>query len=227
MKTADGVRTRRTRVKICGIRCAEDARLAIDLGADALGFNTWPGSKRFLELAREESWLRTLPPFISRVALLVNAPLQQALAVAGLPYIDALQLHGDEDAAYVTALLKSGKQVIKALRVRAVEDLDTATTFPTPHFLIDAHVAGLYGGTGVAADWGLASEFRQRFPEKTLILAGGLRPDNVAAAVAAVEPYAVDVSSGVEGENGRKDPELVRRFIEEVGKMYRSSHPHC
>jgi len=208
------VETARVRVKICGITCAQDAHAAIALGADALGFNTWRGSKRSLDLAAAGAWLRELPPFVARVALTVNAPLEEAQRIAALGFVDAVQLHGDEDAPYCEALASGGRTVIKALRVRVADDLAVVPSFPAASFLIDAHVAGLFGGTGVPVDLDLAREFRRRFPEKPLILAGGLNPENVARAVDAVRPYAVDVSSGVEAEPGRKDYRLVKAFIE-------------
>jgi phosphoribosylanthranilate isomerase len=204
----------RTRVKICGITNRQDAEAAIALGADALGFNTWRGTRRFIDLEQEGEWLRELPPFVAKVALLVNAPLADAERVARLPFIDALQLHGDEDAGYCRAIAQFGKPWVKALRVRDAADLAAGMQLGTRFILIDAHVAGAYGGTGVRVDLSIAAEFRQQHPEIGVILAGGLRPENVAAAVRAVRPYAVDVSSGVEREPGRKNPALMKAFIE-------------
>lgn len=202
------------RVKICGITNEHDARTSIALGASALGFNTWTGSKRFLDLANAGTWIAELPPFVTRVALLVNAPIQEAERVARLPFIDAVQLHGDEDAAYCAQLARVGRPLIKALRLCSTAALAGLERFATRHFLIDAHVEGQFGGTGVAADPALAKEFTARYPEATLILAGGLRPENVAAAVKEVRPFGVDVSSGVEAGAGRKDARLVREFVE-------------
>jgi len=206
----------RTRVKICGLTCAEDAAAAIALGADALGFNTWSGSKRCIDLDREASWLAELPPFVTKVALTVNAPIEEAARSARLPFIDAIQLHGDEDSDYCRRLMGSERPVIKALRIREPADLDIVPGHPSRFFLLDAHVPGQFGGTGVEADLGLAAAFRSRFPWLALILAGGLRPDNVARAIRAVRPYAVDVSSGVESSPGRKDFGLMKAFMEAV-----------
>lgn len=210
------LQTNRVRVKICGITNQRDAEEAIACGADALGFNTWPGTKRFIDLEREASWIRQLPPFVSRVALVVNASLADAQRIAALPFIDAVQFHGDEDAAYCAKFTATGKMFIKALRIRKEEDLQGVDAFSTRHVLIDAHVAGLFGGTGVRVDLSLATLLRERFPSLTLVLAGGLRPDNVAEAVLTVQPFAVDVSSGVESEPGKKDPGLLRAFISAV-----------
>ncbi|MHA3773899.1 phosphoribosylanthranilate isomerase [Verrucomicrobiota bacterium sgz303538] len=206
----------RVRVKICGITNQRDAEEAIACGADALGFNTWPGTKRFIDLEREASWIRQLPPFVSRVALVVNATLDEAQRIAALPFVDALQFHGDEDAAYCAKFAATGKMFIKALRIRKEEDLQGIDAFSTKHVLIDAHVAGLFGGTGVRVDLSLATLLRERFPSLTLVLAGGLRPDNVSEAVRTVRPFAVDVSSGVESEPGKKDAGLLRAFISAV-----------
>ncbi len=207
---------RRVRVKICGITNQEDAELAIALGADALGFNTWRGTKRFIDLEKESGWLHELPPFVTKVALLVNEPIAEAERIARFSFIDALQLHGDEDAAYCAAVRRIGRPFIKALRVREPADFSQLDGFETRHFLIDAHVQGLFGGTGVRVDLNLAAEFRRQNPRLALILAGGLRPENVYEAVRQVRPYAVDVSSGVESKPGRKDAALLRAFIEAV-----------
>jgi phosphoribosylanthranilate isomerase len=202
------------RVKICGITNEHDARTSIVLGASALGFNTWHGSKRYLDLATAGGWIAELPPFVTRVALLVNAPLAEAERVARLPFIDALQLHGDEDAQYCAQVARFGRPFIKALRLRSAAELEGLERFATRHFLIDAHVEGQFGGTGITADLALAKEFSARYLDATLILAGGLRAENVAAAVREVRPFGVDVSSGVEAGAGRKDAALVRAFVE-------------
>jgi phosphoribosylanthranilate isomerase len=205
---------RRVRVKVCGITCAEDAEAAVELGVDALGFNTWRGSKRYLDLEKAAEWLREIPPFVTRVALTVNATLEEARRIAELGFIDAVQLHGDEDAEYCRALRASGKTVIKALRVAAAEDLAAADAFPGRAILLDAKVPGEFGGTGVAVELELARRFREEHPERAVILAGGLRPETVAPAVEMVRPFGVDVSSGVEVTAGRKDRGLMRGFLE-------------
>lgn len=206
----------KVRVKICGITNEADARAAVELGASALGFNTWRGGKRFLDLAAAGSWLNSLPLFVSKVALLVNASLDEAAEVARLPFIDALQLHGDETPEYCEEVARFGRPFIKAIRLQREEDLDGLERFSTRYFLLDAHVPGEFGGTGVAADPALVKAFRERYPDHPLTLAGGLRPENVGAAVAALRPDAVDVSSGVESTPGRKDRERMRAFIEAV-----------
>lgn len=206
----------RVRVKICGITNREDALNAVASGVDALGFNTWPGTPRMIDLHGAAEWMRRLPPFISRVALLVNASLEEARAVAALPYIDAVQLHGSESPEYCQVLLESGKQVIKALRMKSESDVRGLQLYEGCRFLIDAHVPGQFGGTGVEADLKLVKLFCECYPGEPLILAGGLRPDNVGRIIRETRPYAVDTSSGVEAAPGKKSVELMRSFCAAV-----------
>ncbi|MEA3212147.1 MAG: phosphoribosylanthranilate isomerase [Chthoniobacter sp.] len=218
----------RVRVKICGVTNRADAELAIALGADALGFNFFEGSKRCISLDREGEWMAALPPFVTRVAVLVNAPLEEAQRVAAHPAIDWVQLHGDEDERWCADFAQApapamphllpGQPFIKALRLRDAATIARAHRFSTRHVLLDAQAGAAYGGTGTLIDLELAAEFARRQPELTLILAGGLTPGNVAGAVRTVRPFAVDVASGVElaGNPRRKDPERVRAFVEAV-----------
>jgi len=206
----------RVRVKICGLTNEEDARAAIELGADALGFNLWPGSKRHLDLDRESSWIQGLPPFVTRVAVLVNVPLDEAHRIAGHPAIDLVQFHGDEDETYCAAFAKSGLPFIKALRIRDAASLENAARFSTPHVLVDAAAGAAYGGTGTRLAPALAAEAVRRFPSLKIILAGGLTPENVAEAIRTARPYAVDVTSGVELQPGRKDHAKLALFLAAV-----------
>ena len=205
--------TSHVRVKICGITNRDDALAAIACGADALGFNLFPGSKRHIVLDEHAGWLRELPPFITRVAVLVNAPLDEARRVASHPAIDLVQLHGDEDADYGRAL---GRPFIKALRVSGRETLAAAAACGTPLVLLDAHIPGSFGGTGTLADLDLAAELVRTRPELHVILAGGLHAENVVEVIARVRPWAVDVASGVEAEPRRKDSAKMRAFCEAV-----------
>lgn len=204
----------RVRVKICGITCREDAEAAISAGADALGFNAWPGSKRHLDVAAAGPWLRELPGFVSRVVLCVNHPLEEALRLGTLPFIDAAQFHGDEPDDYCARYSAGGRPFIRAVRPRSREDLERLSMLGTRQVLLDAAVPGAYGGTGAKADLELAAEAVARFPGLCVILAGGLEPDNVAEAVRVVRPYAVDVASGVESAPGKKDPLKMRDFVQ-------------
>jgi phosphoribosylanthranilate isomerase len=203
----------RVRVKICGLTNAADARAAIELGADALGFNLFPDSARCVDLAREATWISTLPPFVTRVAVLVNVPLLEARRVSEHPEIDLVQFHGDEDEAYCAEFSRLGRPFLKALRVRDASSLENADRFSTPHVLLDAHADTAYGGTGLRLDPVVAAEAVRRFPALQIVLAGGLRPENVAEAVREVAPYAVDVASGVESEPRRKDRAKMAAFI--------------
>jgi len=203
----------RVRVKICGLTSRENALEAIRLGADALGFNLHPGSKRYLTLDREAEWIGALPPFVTRVAVLVNVSLDEALQVAANPAIDIVQFHGDEDEAYCAKFAETGWPFIKALRLRDAAGIASATRFSTANLLLDANTGRAFGGTGTLIDLGLASECVRRHPSLRFTLAGGLKPENVADAVRVVKPYAVDVASGVESAPGIKDAEKMRAFI--------------
>jgi phosphoribosylanthranilate isomerase len=203
----------RVRVKICGLTRRENALEAIRLGADALGFNLYPGSKRHVTLDREADWIRALPPFVTRVAVLVNVSLDEALRVAAHPAIDLVQFHGDEDEAYCAKFAESGRPFIKALRLRDGGSVDSAPHFSTSNLLLDANAGAAFGGTGTLIDLDLAAECVKQHPNLKFTLAGGLKSENVAEAVRVVKPYAVDVASGVESAPGIKDGEKMRAFI--------------
>ena len=206
----------RVAVKICGLTNQEDALAAVEAGADMLGFNTWIGTKRHIDLKNNAAWIASLP--VIRIALLVNATLPEAAKIAEVPLIDALQLHGDEDEDYCAAAAALGKPIIKAIRAKDAASFRNADCFSTPHILLDAMVPGTYGGTGSRLDTGLVRQFQSQFPRLTLWIAGGLTPENVADATTAIRPAAVDVSSGVEREVGRKDMAKMRAFVAEAQK---------
>ncbi len=194
------------RVKICGITRLEDALLAARLGADALGFNFWPGSKRFVAPDAARAIVDRLPPFVTPVGVFVNQPPAEVLATAARAGMALVQLHGDEPPEGVNAL---PVPVIKAFRVADRGSLAALDRYRVRAFLLDAPSTG-FGGSGVTFDWDLAREAAER---ATVLLAGGLRPENVQDAVRAVRPYGVDVASGVESSPGVKDPEKLARFI--------------
>jgi phosphoribosylanthranilate isomerase len=200
----------RTRIKICGFTREADVDAAVDAGADALGFNLWPGSARHVNAERAATLARRLPPFVMPVLLFVNAqPGEIAHALALVPHA-LLQFHGDETPAHCQA---AGHPYIRAARMADGFDLlDFASEFHSAQaLLLDAHVAG-YGGAGKVFDWSL-------LPTSVplpLVLSGGLHPANVAAGIARVRPWAVDVSSGVEVSKGVKDAALMRRFCQAV-----------
>jgi len=206
-----------THVKVCGIKSLEDALAALEAGADMLGFNFYARSPRYVAPAVARKIIESLTGDVSCVGVFVNesapADVERIALEAGL---DAVQLHGDESPEYCQSL--RGLKTIKALRVGADYSADSAAAYGTDAVLLDAYVAGARGGTGHTFDWTLAALTRERVPR--LFLAGGLTPDNVALAVAAVRPYAVDVCSGVETAPGRKSPELMRRFVEQVKSVF-------
>lgn len=204
------------RVKICGVTHPDDAALAAEFGADALGLNFYARSPRCLDVDRDAAFLRALPAGVRRIGVLVNAPLAFIERLLGEGVVDAVQLHGDEDETYCRALQTAGLPFIKAIRVRDEQSLAAPERYGTTHLLLDAFRPEAYGGTGHSLDWSLAAKFAAAHPET--ILSGGLHPGNVAQAVATVSPFAVDVASGVEGEAGprRKDPAKMRAFFAAV-----------
>ncbi|MEO6741306.1 MAG: phosphoribosylanthranilate isomerase [Chthoniobacteraceae bacterium] len=204
----------RIAVKICGITNRDDALAAVDAGADLLGFNTWSGSKRFMNLGKNADWIAAIPRPVVRVALLVNATPEETQRVAAFGCVDALQFHGDEDAAFCRWAAGLGKPIIKALRAKDRAVLEHAGNFSTTHVLLDAHVPGEFGGTGARVDLALACEFKRSNPALSLWLAGGLTPENIGEAVRAVRPAVADVSSGVECEPGRKDAAKMRALAQ-------------
>ena len=201
------------KVKVCGMTNLEDALAAVEAGADALGFNFYTLSSRYIALEAARVIIRELPASILCVGVFVNEETPAAVArMAAESGVGAVQLHGDESPEYCAAL--GDYQVIKALRVGKDFMPEVATRYPARSILLDAFSARARGGTGEMFDWALARRTRELVAQ--LYLAGGLTPLNVAGAIAAVAPYAVDVCSGVEREPGRKDAARVRAFVAAV-----------
>ena len=190
------------RIKICGITNLEDAKAAVHLGADALGF-VFAESPRRISPEKARQITNQLPPFVAKVGVFVNAPLTHLRRVRDYCGLDAVQLHGEESADYIMSL---GPGVIKALRLNG----KPLGELPKAALLLDAYDPRLRGGTGKLCDWRRAQEIAR---ERLVILAGGLDPGNVAQAINQIKPYAVDVSSGVESEPGRKDHGKIASFI--------------
>ncbi|MBI3997714.1 MAG: phosphoribosylanthranilate isomerase [Armatimonadetes bacterium] len=199
------------RVKICGIQDEAAAVAAADAGASAIGLIFAP-SRRQVSTALARRIAGALPPFVSRVGVVVNAPLDRMRAWIDGVRLDAVQLHGDETPEYCAAVRALGVTVIKAVQVAGPLDVAALRALPVAAILLDTHRAGVRGGTGQTFDWTLAAPVARVLP---VILSGGLTPENVAAGIRAVRPYGVDVSSGVETE-GRKDPDKIRAFIAAV-----------
>jgi phosphoribosylanthranilate isomerase len=204
----------RIRVKICGITSAADALAAIEYGADALGFNFCPRSKRYIDLETAREWIEKLPPKICKVAVLVDPTWAEARRIGQLTFIDALQLHGNESPEFCQRLAKSGIRFAKALAVTDTKSIADIPSFSTDTFVLDSAFRGEFGGSGKTFPWQLARRFIESHLTFRVILAGGLTPENVAQAVSEVRPFAVDVTSGVESRPGRKDRALLRAFIE-------------
>jgi len=196
------------RVKICGITNLEDALHAVRCGADALGFVFHPRSPRWIRPEQVRAITGGLPPFVTTVGLFVNQSAEEIRKVVNFCGLDVIQLHGDETPQACLDLAPC--RVVKALRLRDAGSLDGVGNYPVCAVLLDAWVPDQFGGTGHRCDWQLAAEVAR---ERTTILAGGLDPGCVAAAVRQVQPYAVDVSSGVERSPGLKDSEKVAAFI--------------
>jgi phosphoribosylanthranilate isomerase len=202
------------RAKICGITRLEDAELAADLGAWALGFILWPGSPRACDPAVAAGIAREVRRRVDTVGVFVNSPLDEIAQLADLIGFTHVQLHGDEGPAFCDAVTqRTGCKVIKAVRVASGADLQQLARFHTDFHLLDAAVGKLRGGSGQAWDWALAARHRSSVP---VILSGGLHADNVADGIAAVRPWGVDTASGTESEPGIKDPARVEAFLAAV-----------
>ncbi|AJY68599.1 N-(5'-phosphoribosyl)anthranilate isomerase [Geobacter sulfurreducens] len=195
------------RVKICGITSLEDALVAVEAGADALGFVFHDESPRHVTPEQAAGIIAGLPPFIQTVGLFVNRPPAFVNDTATRCRLDLVQLHGDEPPEFCDAV---ERRVIKAFRVKDISSLDPIRHYRVAAHLLDAYSPKAYGGTGLTFNWDIAAAAKEFGP---LILAGGLTPDNVREAVETVKPYAVDVSGGVESAPGRKDAARVREFI--------------
>jgi phosphoribosylanthranilate isomerase len=206
------------RVKICGITNVADALAAIDAGANLLGFNFYAKSPRHVSEADAEKIRSQLPKKAKAVGIFVNTAPAEVVALCKSLKLHAAQLHGDETPEEV-AELASSLPVYKAFRVEPDFPLVTLDEYPDAYaFLFDAADTGQYGGTGHTTDWDVA---RRAAVGRRIILAGGLKVENVAAAVRIVRPYGIDVASGVESKPGKKDPGLLREFVEEVRRAER------
>jgi phosphoribosylanthranilate isomerase len=203
-----------TRFKICGVTGLDDAHLAVEAGAWAVGMILWEGSPRRASLAAAERIAASLRRRAEVCGVFVNAPLDEVVAVADGIGLTMVQLHGDEGPAYCAEVARrTGAKVVKARRVRTRADVAGLAAFHTDYHLLDAFHPDRWGGTGQTFDWELVAARRTGVP---VILSGGLTPDNVADAIAATRPFAVDVASGTEARPGVKDPEKVRAFAAAV-----------
>lgn len=197
------------RVKICGVTSVADATLAVEYGADLIGLNFYPPSPRYVSFVTAQAIRATLPPHIWCVGVFVNAERTHIATLVQQLHLHALQFHGDETAADLRGW---SCLTIKAVRVHADGSLPPVEHVSSDYFLLDTYRTGRYGGTGEVFAWDTVAALPQAHRQR-LLLAGGLTPNNIAAAVRTVRPWAVDVASGVESTPGHKDPDKVRAFI--------------
>ena len=203
----------RVKVKICGVRTPEEAQAAVDAGADALGFNFWPQSARYIEPRVARELIEGLPPITCTIGVFVNESASRIVDIATELALNAVQLHGDEPIDFSEQL--GSIKTIKAFRVGEDFDLSVIETYSVDMVLLDSSIEGSYGGTGQRFDWRIAIEAKRLAP---IILAGGLTTENVWNAITHVRPAAIDVCSGVEAEPGRKDLDKLRRFMAIVAR---------
>jgi len=206
------------RVKICGVTKLEDAKLAAELGAHAIGLNFFEGGPRCLTPFAASELIRRIPPFVALVGVFVNWDHAPVVALCNALHLSAAQLHGDETPQIVDGVARR-LPVIKVMRLGEETSAPDFSRFRSATaFLLDSALSGHYGGTGTTGNWHLARTIAQ---SHRVILAGGLTPENVAEAIRIVRPYAVDVASGVESRPGKKDPAKLRAFFDEVARASR------
>ena len=199
------------KVKICGITSAGDAQMAVEAGADALGLMFYPGSLRRISLEAAAEIARRVPLFVLRVGVFADPSPEDVFAAMRACGLNLLQFHGEETPDFCQQF---GLMAMKAFRIRDAQSLLEIPQYRTEAVLLDSYVKGQKGGTGETFNWALAVEAKKY--GKPIFLAGGLTPANVAQAVRAVQPFAVDVSSGVEDSPGKKNAGKVREFIKAV-----------
>jgi len=203
-----------TKIKFCGITELDDAERAVAIGAWAVGLNFWPGSPRRCNPDSAAEIAAAIKRRVEVAGVFVNATLDRVAEIADGVGLTIVQLHGDEGPAYCSEVARrTGCKVIKAVRVRSGADVQALSSFHTDYHLLDSYTAGVPGGTGETFAWEIARAHRATVP---MILSGGLTPDNVGDAIAAVRPFAVDVASGVERAPGVKDPDKLQAFADAV-----------
>jgi len=201
------------KVKICGLTNYRDAAAAVDMGADLLGFNFYPGSPRFVKLEQAAQIINKLPAFIHVAGVFVNASLDQIKEAISECNLDWVQLHGDESPEFCESLLSINVRTMKAIRVKDQEDIERAESFFTDAVLLDAFDPEKYGGTGLTFDWNIIGHINKR-----IFLAGGINPDNVAAAIG-LGVYGIDVCSGIEARPGKKDHRKMKKLFENIQRL--------
>jgi phosphoribosylanthranilate isomerase len=201
------------RVKICGITNLDDAIMAVEAGADALGFVFFEGSSRYISPEQASVIIHELPPFVKSVGLFVNEELKAVNIIADQCGLDIIQLHGDESPLFCNSVKR---RVVKAFRVKDESSLNKIAEYEVAAILLDAWSPIAHGGTGTTFNWEIAAKAAA---SNCIILAGGLTPENVEEAIKVVKPYAVDVSSGVESSPGKKSSDKLKDFIINCHRM--------
>ena len=212
------LRVTRTRIKICGITNCKGAANAVASGADALGFNFYKGSPRYISLGKAAEICAQVPAFVATVGLFVNEPLADVNRIISTLQLSLAQFHGDETPEYCETV---GHPYMKALRATSREQIKVEAQYfeSAQAILVDTATGGQFGGTGKTFDWSMLPDL-----DRPLVLAGGLDARNVGAAIAAAHPYAVDVSGGVERVTGAKDVTKMKNFVEAVHSADRSNN---
>jgi phosphoribosylanthranilate isomerase len=200
------------KIKICGITNIDDANLAIQLGADMLGFNFYAPSPRYLTIERAEEIIQKIPTFVDTVAVFVNPSPTELKRVVEKGFFNWIQLHGDETPEFCKSLNWTNARIIKAIRVQSADDIRKADTYPVDAILLDAFDETLYGGTGKTFDWTLVGNLYRR-----IFLAGGITPENVVQAIER-DVYCIDVCSGIESKPGKKSPQKMKLLFENIRK---------
>ena len=203
-------RDTQVKVKICGMTNLKDVKVAVDGGVDAVGFIFYKKSPRLVTMQAVREIVLELPPFVDSVGVFVNETAEQINKISDHCKLDRVQLHGDESPAFCK---KIRRRVIKAIRVKDIQSLKKLSDYPVSSFLLDTFSEDQYGGTGKVFDWNLAYSAKKYGP---IILAGGLTPINVRQAIQRIQPYGVDVCSGVESQPGIKDHKKMKAFLKNV-----------
>jgi len=198
------------KVKICGITNLEDAKAAMDMGADLLGFNFYPKSPRFVTPQSAADIINKLPAFIDIAGVFVNASIEQIRETISQCQLDWVQLHGKEDPQFCRLFLSDNVKTMKAIRVKDQSDIQKAENYFTDAILLDAFHPEKYGGTGLTFDWNIVGHIGKR-----IFLAGGINPDNAVKAIK-LGVYGIDVCSGVEAEPGKKDHKKMKKLFENI-----------
>ena len=203
-------RDTQVKVKICGMTNLKDVKVAVDGGVDAVGFIFYKKSPRSVTMQAVRKIVLELPPFVDSVGVFVNETAEQINKIADRCNLDRVQLHGNESPTFCK---KIRRRVIKAIRVKDIQSLKKLSDYPVSSFLLDTFSEDQYGGTGKVFDWNLAYPAKKYGP---IILAGGLTPNNVRQAIQRIQPYGVDVCSGVESQPGIKDHKKMQIFLKNV-----------